>query len=53
MDPLYLQGLREAKGLLDEGVFSPEVMRLLICCSALQARSGDLCGVLTIQCAGV
>jgi hypothetical protein len=46
MDPLYLQGLREAKGLLDEGVFSPEVMRLLFCCS--QARSGDMCGVLTM-----
>ena len=38
MDPLYLQGLREAKGLLDEGVFSPEVMRLLLCCSGTASQ---------------
>ena len=28
MDPVYVQGLREAKELLGEGVFSPEVVRV-------------------------
>jgi len=28
MDPTYLQGLRDAKALVDEGIFSKEVERL-------------------------
>ena len=26
MDPVYLQGLREAKALVDDGIFSQEVL---------------------------
>ena len=38
MDPSYLQGLREAKSLLDEGVFSKEVQRSLHLARARHAR---------------
>jgi hypothetical protein len=45
--------LSEAQARMDAGSLSSEVIRLLFCWSALQARSGDMCGVLTMLFAGV
>jgi hypothetical protein len=50
---LYMRNLSEAQARMDAGSLSSEVIRLLFCWSALQARSGDMCGVLTMLFAGV
>jgi hypothetical protein len=50
---LYMRDLSEAQARMDAGNLPSEVIRLLFCWSALQARSNDMCGVLTMLFAGV